>query len=72
MPGDPKECRQHAMNCLQLAETASNAEARRTFVDLANHWTRFAVELEGAQRFLDAIDGVEPELEQEARLRRSA
>jgi hypothetical protein len=64
MPGDPKECRQHAMNCLQLAETASNAEA--------NHWTRFAVELEGAQRFLDAIDGVEPELEQEARPRRSA
>ena len=26
MPGDPKECRQHALNCVQLAKTAELPE----------------------------------------------
>ena len=40
MPGDPKECRKHARNCLRLAEASTNAEITRTFVDLAHSWTR--------------------------------
>jgi hypothetical protein len=39
MPGDPKECRKHARNCLRLAEASANAEITRTFVDLAHSWT---------------------------------
>ena len=40
MPGDPKECRKHARNCLRIAEASTNAEIIRTFVDLAHSWTR--------------------------------
>ena len=39
----------HAKNCTQLAEDATNPQVRRTFVDLAHHWTRLAVELEDAR-----------------------
>ena len=46
MPGDPKECRKHARNCLRLAEAATNAEITRTFVDLAHSWTRLALDME--------------------------
>ena len=40
MPGDPKECRKHARNCLRIAEASAKAEITRTFVDLAHSWTR--------------------------------
>ena len=48
MPGDPKECRKHARNCLRIAEASANAEITRTFVDLAHSWTRLALDLESA------------------------
>jgi hypothetical protein len=54
MPGDPKECRLHAVRCMQLANETTNTEMRRTFVDLAHHWNRIAVELEDAQALLNA------------------
>ena len=38
MPGDPKECRNHALNCLQIAEASANTEITRTFVDLSHSW----------------------------------
>ena len=56
MPGDPKECRKHARNCLQLAEASANAEITRTFVDLAHSWTRLALDLESAQALLVAVE----------------
>jgi hypothetical protein len=59
MPGDPKECRFHAANCLQLAEAASSPEVRRSFLELAQHWNRIAVELEDAQALLDALNQVD-------------
>ena len=49
MPGDPNECRDHARNCLRLAEFAASREATRIFVDLAHSWTRLAIDLENAQ-----------------------
>ena len=58
MPGAPVECREHARNCERLAEQATTAETRQTFLDLAKTWTRLEGELEGAQRFLDALNGV--------------
>jgi hypothetical protein len=63
MPGDPKECRQHALNCVQLAKTAESPEARDRFANLARTWIRLAEELERMQAVL-AEDEDEQELEQ--------
>jgi hypothetical protein len=46
MPGDPKECREHAKNCLRLAEMATSEQARETFHDLAKTWLKLAFDLE--------------------------
>ena len=59
MPGEPKECRKHARNCLRIAEASTNAEITRTFVDLAHSWTRLALELESAQALLVAVEDSE-------------
>ena len=55
MPGNPNECRDHARNCLRLAESAKSREAARIFVDLAHSWTRLAVDLENAQPLLVSL-----------------
>jgi|SoiMethySBSTD1v2_1073268.scaffolds.fasta_scaffold631553_2 hypothetical protein len=65
MPGDPKECRLHAMycmelflhamNCMELVEDTANPEMRRIFFDLAHRWNRIANELEDTQVRLDAL-----------------
>jgi hypothetical protein len=52
MPGDPKECREHAANCYVLAAQATSPSAKKIFTDLAEHWERLAAELESAQTFL--------------------
>jgi hypothetical protein len=59
MPGDPQECRQHALHCVELAEHASTPKARQTFLDLSETWLRLARELDGAQAFLNAMNGIE-------------
>ena len=46
MPGDPKECRDHALRCLELAKMASSPQVRANFLDLANTWSRLAADLE--------------------------
>ena len=56
MPGDPKECRQHALNCVRLAQTATTPQSREHFANLAQTWVRLAEELERAQAFLSALD----------------
>jgi hypothetical protein len=58
MPGDPKECRLHAMNCLQLSEEAIDPKLKQTFVDLAQHWNKLAVELEDAQVLLNTLNAL--------------
>jgi hypothetical protein len=65
MPGDPKECRLHAMycmelflhamNCMELVEDTANPEMRRIFFDLAHRWNGIANELEDTQVRLDAL-----------------
>jgi hypothetical protein len=59
MPGDPKECREHARNCIELAEQAITAEGCATLINLANHWIKLAAELESAPAFLNALKDME-------------
>ena len=56
MPGDPKEARAHAANCMGLAETASRPTLQQTFFDLAKQWTRLANELDDAYALLKALN----------------
>ena len=62
MPGDPKECRQHARACVRLAQTSASPQAREEFANLARTWIRLADDLERSRAFLDALeDETEPE-----------
>jgi hypothetical protein len=56
MPGDPKECRRHALACVRLAQTSPSQKAREEFANLARTWIRLADELESAEAFLAALD----------------
>ena len=54
MPGDPKECREHAKCCLRMAAAASSPMVRDNFLSLAHTWSRLARELEASKRFLES------------------
>jgi hypothetical protein len=56
MPGDPKECRQHARRCAELASAATTQEAREQFLSLQMSWIRLAADLENAKAFIAAMD----------------
>ena len=56
MPGDPKECRQHALACVRLAQTSTTPELRHHFASLARTWVRLADDLERTLAVLDAED----------------
>jgi len=45
MPGDPKECREHAKTCMRLAASAKTTEAAIVFENLASTWLRLAADL---------------------------
>jgi hypothetical protein len=61
MPGDFKECRQHALTCMRLAQTSVSPHAREHFAGLARTWIRLANDLEKSQAFLDTLDDeIEP------------
>ena len=46
MPGDPKECREHAKHCLELAAQAASPLAKARFEDLAQTWALLATDIE--------------------------
>lgn len=54
MPGDPKQCREHAKRCLQLAHEATNPALKDSLSDIAQQWMRLATDLEATKRLLDA------------------
>ncbi len=56
MPGDPRECRQHAMRCLQLAAEARNDSIKEHFLSLAATWQGLAKQLEKARDLLEIDD----------------
>jgi hypothetical protein len=57
MPGDPEECRQHALNCVRLAQGSASAEARMHFASLARARLKLAADLESGQTLLGALNG---------------
>ena len=54
MPGDPKECREHAQHCYRLAAEAHTPVAKKRFEDLASVWMGLATELEEARALVEA------------------
>ena len=48
MPGDPKECREHAARCAELAIAARTPQLRTTFLGLSKNWEKLAIQLEDA------------------------
>ena len=46
MPGDPKQCREHAKRCLQLAQETSNPALKDSLGNIAEQWMRLATDLD--------------------------
>lgn len=55
MPGDPRECRRHAVRCAELAINVKDAEFKAIYLALSKQWEMFALELEGAEAMLSGI-----------------
>jgi hypothetical protein len=53
MPGDPRECREHARRCAELAKVATTPEAREQFLSLQMSWIRLAADLDNAKAFIE-------------------
>jgi hypothetical protein len=62
MLGNPKECREHAKNCLRLADQAMTPVAKAKFEQLADIWMRLAYSLEASQALIDEMDRASPKL----------
>ena len=50
MPGDPKECRENAKCCLQMAADSTSPLARAQFEKIAQKWLLLAADLEHARQ----------------------
>jgi hypothetical protein len=59
MPGDPKQCREHAKRCWALAAQTTNPVLKDSLIDAAQRWAVLAAELETINSLLDALE--EPE-----------
>jgi len=57
MPGDPNECRAHAQECTNLAETALNKNARETFLYFASAWFKLASQIENSEALVSKWGG---------------
>jgi hypothetical protein len=44
--GDPKECREYAARCRELAEQANDPLLQQAYFDVAHIWSKLADELE--------------------------
>jgi hypothetical protein len=53
MPGNPEECRRHALECVRLAQASVNLQRREYFAKLAATWIELAEELERERELLD-------------------
>ena len=56
MPGDPKECREHARRCWALAGEAKNPEIKNSLIEIAQRWTVLASDLEATHKLLKAFE----------------
>ena len=55
MPGDPRECRQQAQECLYLAQQATSDPARQDYTALADTWTQLANVFESDNALLKSL-----------------
>jgi hypothetical protein len=55
MPGDPVECRKHAVRCAQLADQANTEPLKPHFIGLSKTWESLARELERTQSLLALV-----------------
>ena len=56
MLGNPRECRQRAMFCLQRAAEVKNESVKEKFVKLAATWQSLANQIEVTQALAETID----------------
>src|SRR4029453_19455969 len=54
MPGDPKQCREHAKRWLALASEITNPVLKESLTDAAQRWALLATELETIHASLSA------------------
>jgi hypothetical protein len=45
-PGDPRECREYAARCRELANQTDDSLLQKAYFDVAQSWSRLADELE--------------------------
>ena len=71
MPGDPRECRQQAQECLRLAQEATTDLARQHYNALAYTWTQLANMFESDEALAQclSVDDVSLETRRPVRLR---
>ena len=57
MPGDPRECREHAARCaVPNWPTTHTPQLKATFLELSRDWERLAIQLEEAFAQIDEIN----------------
>ena len=74
MPGDPRECRQQAQECLRLAQEATADLERQDYAALAATWTQLADMFESDNALAQCLSAaglndVSPEARRPIRLR---
>jgi hypothetical protein len=52
MAGDPREYRQHAWRCAELAKSARPPELKQTLLNLSSTWLKMAIEFERTHALL--------------------
>jgi hypothetical protein len=57
MPGDPRECRERAARCLELAASTANEGIKQLFLSISKQWEALAAELERAKKIIDDDQG---------------
>jgi hypothetical protein len=55
VPGDPRECRRQAQECLRLAQEATSDPARQDYIALANTWMQLAKMYESDDALLKVL-----------------
>jgi len=55
MPGDPRECRQQAQECLRLAHEATTDVERQDYAALADTWAELARIFESDDALLEGL-----------------
>ena len=59
MPGDPRECRQQAQECLRLAQEANADSERQDYAALAHTWMELAHWFESDKALLEILGGAQ-------------